>query len=98
MRILRPIETITTEDLLSFLENLLATSGFLGFIGGFVLATLLKRPKGDYSLFDIAAAISALVLLAFLFFMHRYLKRTAIPELRERCQNPLTDRPEKTDL
>ena len=86
MKILKPIETIPTEDILTSLGNLLTLSGVLGFMGGMTLAFLLKGPKGNHSLFNAIGALSAVVLLIFLFWAHRYSRKIVVPELLKRFQ------------
>lgn len=86
MKILKPIETIATEDLLTSLGNLLTLSGVLGFMGGMTLAFLLKGAKGNHSLFNAIGGLSAVVLLSFLFWANRYWKKIVVPELLKRYQ------------
>jgi len=86
MKVLKRIETITTEDLLTSLVNLLTLSGVLGFMGGMTLAFLLKGAKGNDSLFDAIGGLSAVVLLIFLFWANRYSRKIVVPELLKRYQ------------
>jgi len=95
MKILRPVETISTDSLLSSLGGFMTLAYSLGLMVGISSTFLLLKAKTTYAGHDVIAAISALILLLFLFFGDRYVRKTIIPEIRKRC---LCDKSDKVSL
>jgi len=89
MKILRPVDSVPTESLLNSLESLVTLSAVLGLTVGISLAFLLTRAKNGNSGGDVVAALAALVILGFLLWANRYVRKVVLPELRKRCEGDL---------
>lgn len=85
MKILKPIETISTDQLLKLIENLFTLAFILGLVGGMSLVLLsisggvTQRQKGY------VGGFAAILLLLFLVFAARFIRNRIIPEIRNRC-------------
>lgn len=86
MKLMKSMETISTDNLLMSLEAFFTLAFCLGFFGGMFLVFLLIAIEIPQSQKGIIGAIATIALLLFLFFANRYIRNTIIPEIRNRCR------------
>ena len=86
MKVMRPVETITTDNLLTSLESSFPFAFCLGLLGGMALVLLAVCNKTNHSGNGAIIAVASITLLMFLFFGDRYFRKIIIPEIRKRCQ------------
>jgi len=85
MKILKPIDTVSTDQLLRSIEVLFTLAFILGMLGGMSLVLpaisrgVIQSQKGCLGGFV------AVFLLLFIFFTARYIRNRIVPELRSRC-------------
>jgi hypothetical protein len=86
MKIVKPIETISTDNLLMSLERSFSIAFCFGLFGGMSLGflSLVKGITKDVKGFIVG--LDAIALLLFLFLADRYIRNTIIPEVRKRCR------------
>jgi len=84
MKIMRPIETTSTDILLMALERSLTIGFCFGFFGGMSLAFLSLAKGLTKDLKGVIVGLDAILLLLFLFLADRYVRNKIIPELRKR--------------
>ncbi len=85
MKILKPIDTISTDQLLKLIEVLFTLAFVLGMLGGMSLVLLLISGGVTQSQKGSIGGFAAVFLLLFLFFAARYIRNKIIPEIRNRC-------------
>ena len=89
MKLLRSIETITTEQILKIIGtfNVIVFCG--GMVGGLLLGLLFSFNSFSEDIKGVLAGFDAILLLIFLIIANRYIDRKITPELRKRCKDNL---------
>jgi hypothetical protein len=86
MKILKPVDTISTDNLLMSLERSVAIAFCFGFFGGMSLVFLSMAKGITQDAKGVIAGLDAIALLLFLFLADRYARNTIIPEIQKRCR------------
>jgi len=85
MKIMKPVETMSIDDLTKFVENFITAAFSLGFLGGISLFILSVSKEVSKSQKGFIAAIAAITILLLILFMDRHIRRKVMPEIRNRC-------------
>lgn len=84
MKLLKPVEGISTDDLLKLLGGSFTFAFSVGLLGGMFLAFISVAKDKDNK--GSIAAFAAIVLLLFVLFADRHIRKNVIPEIKRRCQ------------
>lgn len=87
MKLLRPIETMTTEQILKTVGtfNVILFCG--GMIGGLLLGLLVSINSFSENIKGVLAGLDVIILLISLVIANRYIDKKITPELMKRCNN-----------
>jgi hypothetical protein len=86
MKRLKPVEDISTDDLLKLLGVMFTLAFSVGLLGGMFFAFISVGRGISKGNEGVIAAFAAILLLLFVLFADRHIRKNVIPEIKRRCQ------------